>query len=263
MKLRHFFLFAGILTLSVILMTGCASTQQATYADDDEMADIDQLLGLGDFGSDEEGQSESVDDDEVLRLLGVLEEGDASSYAVENSAASGDLSSQVRQLESKQTNLDSQLDNLNRDISQQNQTLSQLNQTSSYSTSTPAWQSSDFQGQYQEALQTYRSRQYRNAIQKFEALLGVNMRHSLSDNCQYWIGECYYGLGDYQQAIVAFEKVFAFTNTNKDDDAQLKLGLCYLKLNDRERSRAEFQKLVNSYPTSEYVSVAKRYMASL
>ena len=276
MKFRSFLLVAIVLTISIFLFTGCGSTRQASYMDsgagtDDDLADIDQLLGLGDNSTDEAAeQNESVDEDEILSLLGVLEEGDASSsYAEEqNNASAGDLSSQVRQLENQQSNLDTKMDNLSRDLNQQSQTISQINnqpQSSvpTTSRSTPAWQSSDFQGQYQEALQTYRNRQYRNAIQKFEALLNINTRHSLSDNCQYWIGESYYGLGDYQQAIVAFEKVFAFTNSNKDDDAQLKLGLCYLKLNDRANARSEFEKLVNSYPTSEYVSIAKRYLASL
>ena len=273
MKFRSFLLVAIVLTIGVFLLTGCGSTRQASYMDsgagtDDDLADIDQLLGLGDASASEDGQDESVDEDEILSLLGVLEEGDtSSSYAEEqNNASAGDLSSQVRQLENQQSNLDTQMDNLSKDLNKQNQEISQMRnqpQSSIPTTSVPAWQSSDFQGQYQEALQTYRNRQYRNAIQKFEALLNINTHHSLSDNCQYWIGESYYGLGDYQQAIVAFEKVFAFTNSNKDDDAQLKLGLCYLKLNDRANARSEFEKLVNSYPTSEYVSIAKRYLASL
>lgn len=272
MKRNYFVFFALALAISIVVLSGCGSSRQGSYLDsgagtDEELTDIDQLLGLDDYSTDKEGQSESVNDDEILALLGVLEEGDASaSFSQEQgNASSGDLSSQVRQLENQQSNLDSQMDNLSRDLNQQNQAISQIRSQpqSSVSSSTPAWQSSDFQGQYQEALQTYRNRQYRNAVQKFEALLNVNSRHSLSDNCQYWIGECYYGLGDYQQAIVAFEKVFAFSNSNKDDDAQLKLGLCYLKLNDRSRAKNEFEKLVNSYPASEYVSVAKRYLASL
>ena len=89
----------------------------------------------------------------------------------------------------------------------------------------------------------------------------MNNRHSLSDNCQYWIGESYYALGNYQQAITAFQNVFTFSNSNKDDDAQLKLGICYIRLNDEEQAKREFEKLVNNYPTSEYVNIAKRYIA--
>ena len=62
---------------------------------------------------------------------------------------------------------------------------------------------------------------------------------------------------------MAFEKVLAFTKTNKNDDAQLKLGLCYIKLGDKERAKIAFQKLVDNYPTSEFVSLAKRFISQM
>jgi TolA-binding protein len=70
-------------------------------------------------------------------------------------------------------------------------------------------------------------------------------------------------MGNYQEAILSFEKVFAFTNSNKDDAAQLKLGLCYMHLNDNIKAKTELQKLINDYPTSEYVSMAKRLIAKI
>ena len=97
-------------------------------------------------------------------------------------------------------------------------------------------------------------------FQKFESLLSQNRNNSLSDNAQYWIGESYYGLGEYQKAITAFEKVFTFSNSNKDDAAQLKLGLCYMKLNDNVKAREELEKLISDYPTSESVGLARRLL---
>ena len=85
----------------------------------------------------------------------------------------------------------------------------------------------------------------------------------LSDNCQYWIGESYYGLRNYNQAIAEFEKVFSFANSNKIDDAQLKLGVCYLRLGDKAQARNEFDRLLSAYPSSEYKPVAQRYIARL
>ncbi len=82
----------------------------------------------------------------------------------------------------------------------------------------------------------------------------------MSDNCQYWIGESYYDMGNYEQAIISFEQVFSFTNSNKDDDAQLKLGICYHKLNNQEKAKEEFQRLITYYPDSEYVSIARSYL---
>jgi TolA-binding protein len=70
-------------------------------------------------------------------------------------------------------------------------------------------------------------------------------------------------MGNHNQAIVEFSKVFRFPNSNKSDDAQLKLGLCYMKLGDKQQARAEFDRLIASYPQSEYVSLAQNYIGRL
>ena len=90
-------------------------------------------------------------------------------------------------------------------------------------------QVSVFYNKYQTALRAYRLKKYKDSIQQFESLLSTNTKHNLSDNAQYWIGESYYGLGDFQRAIASFEKVFTFSNSNKDDAAMTymkRFGYC-------------------------------------
>lgn len=247
-----------ILFTAAVFLVGCASTNRymedapaATGQSGSETSELDQLLGSGDQSSDE-----TVNEEDVLRLLGVndtagnetsmapaeqsqSEVGSASGLsgaeasAPESAIPSGDAVSGVRPSDAGR----------NAEV--------------------PAWKSDSFSDRYQEALQTYRSRRYADAIQKFEALIAVNTKHNLADNCQYWIGEAYYDQGNYTQAIVAFEKVFTYSGSNKDDSAQLKVGLCYVKLNDKPKAKDEFQKLVNNYPNSEYVGIAKRFIAQI
>ena len=121
----------------------------------------------------------------------------------------------------------------------------------------------NYKEDYQMALEEYYNRNYKQAIQMFEELLARDSSNSLADNCRYWIGECYYGLGNYNQAIIEFTKVFSFTKSNKMDDAQLKLGLCYWRLGDRDRAVQEFERLVNEYPDSEYVEKAREFLSKL
>ena len=116
---------------------------------------------------------------------------------------------------------------------------------------------------YAEARNLYESRKYRDAISAFAALLAEDDKNKLSDNCQYWIGECYYGLGNYQQSIVEFQKVFTFTYSDKSDDSLLKLGLCYLRLGERDQARSELEQLLANYPNSEYTGKAKLYLSKL
>ena len=87
------------------------------------------------------------------------------------------------------------------------------------------------------------------------------MNHSYADNAQYWIGESYYAMGRYQEAIMAFEKVFTFPQSNKNDWAQFKIGQCYFKMGDREQAQQEFQQLIDNYSDSELVPRARDYLA--
>jgi tol-pal system protein YbgF len=122
---------------------------------------------------------------------------------------------------------------------------------------------SEYQAAYQQAYNLYQNRNYERAMSAFTRVIQARPNGDLSDNAQYWIGECYYALQNYTRAIVEFEKVFTFTESNKDDDAQLKLGLCYLNLGQRQKAREEFRRLVDFYPTSEYKDKAVEYINQL
>lgn len=124
------------------------------------------------------------------------------------------------------------------------------------SPNTPA----SYKDKYLRGLALHRDGQNEAAITLFRQLLAEDRHHDLADNAQYWIGECYYSMKQYQRSINEFEKVFSFRNTNKDDDAQFKLGLCYLALDDREQALEHFQRLIDYYPQSEYVPKAQKFV---
>lgn len=121
----------------------------------------------------------------------------------------------------------------------------------------------DFEEGYRMALAKFNQHDYKQARIMFKNLLAQNRNNSLSDNCQYWIGESYYALKEYQQAIIEFEKVLTFSNTNKDDDSQLKLGLCYLRLKDKESAKRELTRLIANYPQSEFTELGRKLLEEL
>ncbi|MBN2030725.1 tetratricopeptide repeat protein [bacterium] len=268
MKYMRLF-FMSFITCSLIWFIGCATTGSTTQQETEveSVADIDELLGLTDTKA-RTTEEETIAEDDVLRLLGVTEETKPATNQ-QTATDRSSIESKIQQLESEQEVLQAQESSLAGTTAQRESVSSSGQQGTTQSTTQsresvePVLQATTFTDRYNIALKEYNSRNYREAIQQFEDLLTVNSRHTLSDNCQYWIGECYYGLGQYQQAIVSFEKVFSFSNSNKDADAQLKLGLCYARLNDNERAIREFQKLIDNYPTSEYVSQANRYISEL
>lgn len=123
--------------------------------------------------------------------------------------------------------------------------------------------SPDYIAKYEEGLALFRNRQYRDALKVFEQLIAQDVENDYSDNAQYWIGECLFALGRYQDAIIAFEKVFTYRFSNKNDYAQFKIGQCYFKLGDKQRARLEFQQFLDNYPKSELIGRAEEYLAQL
>lgn len=113
---------------------------------------------------------------------------------------------------------------------------------------------------YEQGLSAYYDRQYAEAQQKFTRILAEFPVGSLTDNAQYWVGECEYGQKHYQSALDAFHKVFQFDKTEKDDDAQFMLGQSYYQLGNLDNALVEFNRLKIDYPESEYIGRAEAYI---
>lgn len=252
----------------VSFLVSCGSSRQTAEGED---VNIDDLLG-------EEGSNTSTpnstpnqnsDEDEVLRLLGItpLETQAEQTAMAEDSGAGVADPEEVNKLQGELMEKDREISTLRSEITQKESKISDLQSQVESTQRNPSGSfadaGSDFKSRYQSALNQFNSRSYQAALASFMDLIATDPNNSLSDNCQYWIGECYYALGNYNQAIAEFEKVFSFPNSNKTDDAQLKLGLCYMKLGDKQQARAEFERLMSNYPKSEYVSLAQRYIARL
>jgi len=135
--------------------------------------------------------------------------------------------------------------------------------SSTTNTTPPKNSSSGFTSAYQNARTLFERVDYRNAIDAFKGILSSYPEDKEADNCQYWIGECYYGLKEYQQAIIEFQKVFAYAQTDKHDDAQLMIGLSYTKSGQKEKAQTEFKTFLNNYAGSEYTRVAERYYKNI
>ena len=120
-----------------------------------------------------------------------------------------------------------------------------------------------FDAAYERARTKFEKRSYQAAIDEFSALLAEYPDHRLADNCQYWIGESYFGLKEYQKAVVEFQKVFSYSETDKHDDAQLMVGLSYVRSNQAELAQKAFGTFLDNYAGSEYTSVAKRYYRNI
>jgi len=119
-------------------------------------------------------------------------------------------------------------------------------------------ESSNLDDAYREALRVFMEGRYEKAARAFEALLAAGIPDPLNDNCHYWIGESFFGLKRYAEAVARFDEVLAFEWSNKKDDSQLMIARCYARMGEVARARQEYQKLIDVYPASPYIDLARR-----
>ncbi|NQV13962.1 tetratricopeptide repeat protein [bacterium] len=118
----------------------------------------------------------------------------------------------------------------------------------------------DYRMAYNDALNKYFSKEYLESIQDFRLLIEREPYGAYADNAQYWIGECYYSLEDFESAIGEFEKVFAFPENNKSDHAQFKIAISYQQLGRYIKARESMNRFILDYPASELISQAHDFL---
>lgn len=117
--------------------------------------------------------------------------------------------------------------------------------------------------EYDDAWRVVERKDYRAAIIKLKDYIKRYPASDLADNAQYWLGECYYALKEYDRAILEFDAVRNYPNGDKMAAALLKQGFAYAELNDRVDARKVLQELVERYPQSEEAGKAKARLKTL
>ena len=118
----------------------------------------------------------------------------------------------------------------------------------------------DYRMAYNDALNNYFKHDYLEAIQEFRVLIEREPDGAYADNAQYWIGECFYSLEDFESAITEFEKVFNFAENNKSDHALFKIALSYQQLGRYLKAREHMERFVREYPDSELAKQANNFL---
>lgn len=258
---------------------------------DDGMDEILRLLEDDDTATKDSGNDDNleslVETDSNADLSNTSPRAAGSSEASQLASAD-QLSEEIRQLEGVLAEKTSEANRLQKELNNYDQKIADYQRAAyapssstpvrTVSTSKPALSSateesyspqsesraasgSDYEATYNAALEQYRNKQYQQAIATFDRLIQRNPNHPLAANCQYWIGECRFAQGNFYQAIVEFNKVFAHDSPDKQDDAQLMLGLAYMKLGELNIARVEFDWLVSCYNSSEYLNSAHHYLS--
>ncbi|MDE0032969.1 MAG: tol-pal system protein YbgF [Deltaproteobacteria bacterium] len=105
---------------------------------------------------------------------------------------------------------------------------------------------------------------YSGAIEQFKKFLEKHPDSNLADNAQYWIGESYYALQNFDQAIVEFDLVRKdYPKSDKVPAAWLKIGYSFAELGNRVDARLFLQEVISRFPQSKEAEKAQDKIRSL
>ncbi len=120
------------------------------------------------------------------------------------------------------------------------------------------------QRDYEDAWKRLRERDYRGAIKQFKKFVEEHSDNNLADNAQYWIGESYYALQEFNEAILEFDEVRKkYPDGDKVPAAWLKIGYAFAELGNRVDARLILQEVINRYPQSKEAEKAQDKIRAL
>jgi tol-pal system protein YbgF len=94
-------------------------------------------------------------------------------------------------------------------------------------------------------------------VNAFRALAAAFPTGALADNTQYWLGEAYYVMRDYDHASACFETVLgSWPGSRKAPDALLKLGYTQFEQKKTAAARATLQQVGTRFPGTDAARLA-------
>jgi tol-pal system protein YbgF len=117
---------------------------------------------------------------------------------------------------------------------------------------------------YEAAQNQRRIGNYQAVIAAFQNFLAQYPKSPLAHRAQYWIGDSYYNLRDFKNAIANQEKLIAtYPNSASVPDAMLNIASSQIELGNTAAGKKTMDGLVARYPASEAAEKAKRRLATL
>lgn len=117
---------------------------------------------------------------------------------------------------------------------------------------------------YQSARADYGRGSYDMALSGFQEFLRKFPDSELSDNAQYWVGECQESAGRLDDALRAYDEVLTrWPEGDKAPDAGYKKGLALLELNRTAEGIIQLQKVKDTWPDAPAGRLARTKLQAL
>ena len=111
---------------------------------------------------------------------------------------------------------------------------------------------------YDLSLAAFRNEKFAQSMAGFKDFLSKYPKSDRADNAQFWIGECYMALSQYEPAILAYQEVIKkYPKGNKVANAMLRQAMAFLEIKDATSSQLLLKKVIKNFPDSLEAKIAK------
>ncbi len=180
------------------------------------------------------------------------------------------LEDQINTLQESYTDLIQKVDAIYRAVTQKTRlygspgTQQNPNQPSGQTPPVGTTTDVDCSAVYDDAFILVRQGDYEKAITSFKSFLVDCERHELVENAHYWIGQSYYSMEKYTDAISEFEFLLEnYKGSVNTSRAMFKLGRSKQELGKKSEAKKIFQQLIDEYPGTFDAEQAKELLKDL
>jgi tol-pal system protein YbgF len=117
---------------------------------------------------------------------------------------------------------------------------------------------------YRAALDLFNAGQYADALSRLQSFVNGAPEADYMDNALFWMGECHYGLGHFEQALGYFQRVVSeYPDGNKVPDSLLKVALSHERLSNTSEAIDILGVLAETYPATDAARRASERLRAL
>jgi len=117
---------------------------------------------------------------------------------------------------------------------------------------------------YFKGFKLTKDKELDKATSVFKRFLNLYPRNKLADHARYWLGEIYYSKGNWERAILEFDRVIKeYPGGDKVPAAILKEGFSFDRLGSKKEARLLLERLIQKYPQSIEAKMAKKRLDEL
>lgn len=112
---------------------------------------------------------------------------------------------------------------------------------------------------YDRVMHEFKHGDYEAAMAGFRLFIELHRQSPLAANAQYWIGECQYRLGRYNDALSSFYNVRTYNPVSpKLAASAFKIGQTYSMLGEYHKARLMFDRVLDQYPNGAEAELARK-----